>query len=59
MCTNDVSRWPKARNESYKKILGVLGDYEVATLIPIGYPKPYKVKQKPVLLQNKIHIDKW
>jgi hypothetical protein len=34
-------------------------DYEVAVLIPIGYPRPYQVKQKPVLLYEKIHIDKW
>lgn len=44
---------------SLKKILGVPDDYEVATLIPIGYPKPYEVKQRPALLQNKIHIDEW
>lgn len=42
-----------------KGILGVPSDYEVASLIPIGYPKPYEVKQKPALLQDRIHMDKW
>lgn len=42
-----------------KKILGVPDDYEVATLIPMGYPQEYFVKQKPVSLQEKIHHDKW
>jgi len=42
-----------------KRILHVPSDYEVASLIPIGYPKPYEVKQKPALLQDRIHIDKW
>lgn len=42
-----------------KRILEVPEDYEVAALIPIGYPKPYWVKQKPVSLRNKIHHGKW
>jgi len=42
-----------------KRILDVPADYEVATLIPIGYPKPYEVKQKPASLQDRIHSDKW
>jgi nitroreductase len=44
---------------SLKKILRVPDDYEVATLIPIGYPQEYFVKQKPVLLQEKIHYNEW
>lgn len=44
---------------SLKRILGVPEDYEVATLIPIGYPAPYDVKQKPIVLQSKIHANKW
>lgn len=44
---------------SLKKMLGIPNDYEVATLIPIGYPQEYSVKQKPLLLQEKIHYDKW
>jgi len=44
---------------SLQKILGLPEDYEVATLIPIGYPALDNVKQKTVILQEKIHIDKW
>jgi nitroreductase len=44
---------------SLKKMLDIPNDYEVATLIPIGYPQEYFVKQKPLLLQEKIHYDKW
>ena len=42
-----------------KRILDIPADYEVASLIPIGYPKPYEVKQKPAPLQGRIHLDKW
>lgn len=42
-----------------KKLLCIPDDYEVATLIPIGYPQEYFVKQKPVSLQEKLHHDKW
>jgi len=44
---------------SLRKILGVPDDYEVATLIPMGYPQEYFVKQKPMSLQEKTHHDKW
>lgn len=44
---------------SLKKILGVPDDYEVATLIPIGYPKPYNIKQESLSLEKKIHRYKW
>jgi nitroreductase len=44
---------------SLKRTLGVPDDYEVATLIPIGYPQEYFVKQKPVSLQEKIHYNEW
>ena len=42
-----------------KKMLGMPDDYEVATLIPIGYPKEYFVKQKPVSLNEKMHYNRW
>jgi nitroreductase len=45
--------------EPLKKMLNMPGDYEVAALIPIGYPKDYFVKQKPILLQEKLHYDGW
>jgi len=44
---------------SLKEVLSLPEDYEVATLIPIGYPAPYNVKQKTVILQEQMHIDKW
>ena len=45
--------------ELLKKILGIPRSYEVAALIPIGYPKDYYVKQKPISLQEKMHYEKW
>ena len=43
-----------------KKKLGVPEDYEVAAIIPIGYPQEeYFVKQKTFLLKEKMHYDKW
>jgi nitroreductase len=42
-----------------KKLLGIPADYEVATLIPIGYPQEYFVKQKPISLKEKTHYNKW
>jgi nitroreductase len=42
-----------------KKVLGVLDGYEVAAVIPIGYPQDYSIKQKAVSLEEKLHIDKW
>ncbi|MGD0644004.1 MAG: nitroreductase family protein [Candidatus Bathyarchaeia archaeon] len=45
--------------EQLKKVLDVPGGYEVAALIPIGYPKNYFVKQKPISLQEKLHYERW
>jgi nitroreductase len=42
-----------------KKMLNVPDDYEAAALIPIGYPKDYFVKQRPISLQEKLHYNKW
>jgi nitroreductase len=42
-----------------RKMLGIPEDFEVATLIPIGYPQGYFVKQKPVSLKEKIHYNQW
>lgn len=45
--------------EPLKKMLSVPDDYEVAALIPIGYPKDHFVKQRPISLQEKLHYDRW
>jgi nitroreductase len=45
--------------EPLKEMLNIPSDYEVAALIPIGYPKDYFVKQRPISFQDKIHYDKW
>ena len=42
-----------------KKKLDLPEDYEVAAIIPIGYPGEHFVKQKMVSLQDKMHHDKW
>jgi nitroreductase len=44
---------------SLKEVLGVPEDYEIAALIPIGYPKNYSVEQKPLSLKERIHINRW
>jgi len=44
---------------SLKKVLGIPEDYEVATIIPIGYPKDYFIEQKPVYIKEKIHYNEW
>jgi len=44
---------------SLKKVLGIPEDYEVATIMPIGYPKDYFIEQKPVYIKEKIHYDEW
>jgi nitroreductase len=45
--------------ELLKEMLNIPSDYEVAALIPIGYPKDYFVKQRPISLQEKLHHDRW
>ncbi len=47
------------KTEPIKKVLGIPHDYEVAALIPIGYPKDYAVRQKAVSLKEKLHLNKW
>jgi len=42
-----------------KKMLEIPDDYEVSALVPIGYPKDYFVKQRPLSLREKIHYNKW
>ena len=42
-----------------KKMLRIPDDYEVAVLIPVGYPQEYFVKQKPLSLLEKMHYNKW
>jgi nitroreductase len=47
------------QTSALKKLLGIPDDYEVATMIPIGYPSDYSVKQKPVSVKEKTHYDRW
>jgi len=42
-----------------KNMLGIPDDYEIATLIQIGYPEEHFVRQNPVSLKEKTHYDKW
>jgi len=42
-----------------KKMLNMPSDYEVAALIPIGYPEDYFVGQRPILLEEKLHCNRW
>ncbi len=44
---------------SLKEALGIPEDYEVAAIIPMGYPGEHFVKQKMVSLQEKVHHHKW
>lgn len=44
---------------SLKKVLGVPDGYDVAAVIPIGYPEVYFVEQKAVSLKEKLHYNKW
>jgi nitroreductase len=44
---------------SLKKILDIPHDYEIAALIPIGYPTDYFVKQKTISLKEKMHYNRW
>jgi nitroreductase len=44
---------------SLKEVLGLPEDYEIAALIPIGYPKDYLIAQIPQSLSEKTHFDKW
>jgi nitroreductase len=48
------------RTAGLKKLLGIPGDYEIATFIPIGYPKKEpSVRQIKVNLEERIHLDEW
>lgn len=48
------------RTEKLRSLLGIPGDYEVATLLALGYPLGgAKVKQVQVRLADRLHVDKW
>ena len=43
-----------------KTLLGIPEDYEVATFIPIGYPKAEPaIRQVEVSLEERIHVNQW
>ncbi|HVP41441.1 MAG TPA: nitroreductase family protein [Candidatus Krumholzibacteriaceae bacterium] len=44
---------------SLKRILGMPQDYEIAAVIPLGYPTDYFVKQKTISLREKMHYNRW
>jgi len=54
-----VTLVPHKNPEPLKRMLNVPDGYEIAAMIPIGYPERYSVRQKEVLLEEKIHIDRW
>jgi nitroreductase len=48
------------RTTGLKRLLGIPDDYEIATFIPIGYPKKEPpLRQVEINLEERIHIDKW
>ncbi|MBU2611752.1 MAG: nitroreductase family protein [Chloroflexota bacterium] len=48
------------RTAGLKKLLGIPDDYEVATFIPIGYPKTEPlVRQVKANLEERIHLNEW
>jgi nitroreductase len=48
------------RTAGIKKLLGIPDDYEIATFIPMGYPKKEPpVRQVKVELEERIHLDEW
>ncbi len=43
-----------------KRLLGIPDDYEIATFIPLGYPKKGPgIRQIMINLEERIHIDEW
>ncbi len=42
-----------------KKALNIPEDYEIAAIIPIGYPQKHAIKQKTVSLPQKMHFESW
>lgn len=48
------------RTSRVKRLLGIPDDYEIATFIPLGYPKKEpSIRQIKINLEERIHIDEW
>jgi nitroreductase len=48
------------RTAGVKKLLGMPDDYEIATFIPMGYPKKEPpIKQIKINLEERVHFDRW
>lgn len=48
------------RTSRVKRLLGIPDDYEIATFIPLGYPKKGpSIRQIKINLEERIHIDEW
>ncbi len=45
--------------EELKEALGVPPEYQVAAVIPFGYPTHEPEVRKPENLDERLHIDKW
>ena len=48
------------RTSRVKRLLGIPDDYEIATFIPLGYPKKEpNIRQIKINPEKRIHIDEW
>lgn len=47
------------QTKDLKKYLGIPEDYEVAVVLPFGYPKNHPGLQPDNLTDSRIHVDKW
>jgi nitroreductase len=48
------------RTDGLKELLGIPNNYEIATFIPIGYPKKEPpIRQVQIILEERIHVNEW
>ena len=45
--------------DGLKKHLGIPDGYEVASVIPFGYPREKQTSRKSETLEDRLHIDRW
>ena len=46
-------------SDGLKRYLGVPDGYEIASVIPFGYPAEVPVDGEPELVESRLHIDHW